>query len=195
MIRRFVPFVAVAAAVVFASQALAVDVGAKAPDFTAKGVDGKEYSLDSFKDAKAVVVCFTCNACPVAVAYEDRFIDFAKKYEEKGVKFVALNVNTSEDLDAMKERAEEKGFNFTYAYDASGDAARAYGAQVTPHLFVLDQDRKVVYIGSFDDKQNNPSKSFVEAAVDASLKGEKPEVTSNRAFGCGIRPAKPAKKS
>ena len=195
MIRRFVPFVALAVAAVFASSALAVDVGEKAPDFKAKGVDGKEYSLDSFKDSKAIVVCFTCNRCPVAVAYEDRFIDFAKKYEEKGVKFVALNVNQGENVDAMKERAEEKGFNFPYVYDASGDSARAYGAKVTPHVFVLNEKREVVYIGSFDDKQNDPSKPLVEAAVDASLKGEKPEVTKNQAFGCGISPAKPAKKS
>jgi peroxiredoxin len=195
MIRRFVPLAAVAVMAAFVSTALAVDVGDKAPEFKAKGVDGKEYTLDSFKDAKAIVVTFTCNRCPVAVAYEDRFIDFAKKYDEKGVKFVALNVNSGEDLEAMKERAEEKGFNFPYVYDASGDSARAYGAKVTPHIFVLNEKREVVYIGSFDDKQNDPKKSFVEDAVEATLKGEKPEVTKNQAFGCGIQPAKPGKKS
>lgn len=125
MIRRFVPFVALAAAVAFVSTASAIDVGAKAPAFTAKGVDDKEYNLDSFKDAKAVVVCFTCNRCPMSVAYEDRFIDFAKKYEDKGVKFVAVNVNQGEDLHAMKERAEEKGFTFPSMFDESGDSARA----------------------------------------------------------------------
>ena len=88
-----------------------LEVGAKAPAFKGKGVDGKQYSLDGMKDAKAIVVCFTCNACPVAIRYEDKFNEFAKTYKAKGVNFVAINVNP-ETLDAMKERAEEKGFTF-----------------------------------------------------------------------------------
>jgi peroxiredoxin len=133
-----------------------------APDFTAKGVDGKDYSLKgALKDAKGVVVCFTCNNCPVAVAYEDRFIDFAKKYNETGIKFLAINVNTTEDLERMKVRAEEKSFNFPYAYEATGDAARAYGAKVTPHIFLVDATGKIVYRGAFDDNQNNPTKHYL----------------------------------
>src|SRR5690606_16162913 len=111
-------------------------------------------SLDDYKDAKAIVVTFTCNVCPVAVAYEDRFVEFTKKYGEKGVKFVAINCSPSEDLEKMKQRAEEKGFNFPYAYQEDGSAAKAYGAKVTPHIYVLDQDRNVAYIGAFDDNQN-----------------------------------------
>lgn len=83
-----------------------LEIGAKAPDFKAKGVDGKEISLAQAKGAKATVIAFTCNRCPVAIAYEDRFIDFQKKYAGKDVKFIAINVNSSEDLQAMKQRAE-----------------------------------------------------------------------------------------
>jgi peroxiredoxin len=179
---------AVAMLLVTGSVFAAVKTGDKGPDFKAKGVDGKEYSLGASKDAKVTVVCFTCNICPVAVAYEDRFIEFAKKYKDKGVEFVAINVNSSEDLSAMKQRAEEKGFPFPYAYDESGDSARAYGARVTPHLFVLDSEGKVQYQGAFDDSQGNPSKHFVADAVNAVLAGKKPEVTETRAVGCGIRP-------
>lgn len=169
-----------------------IEVGAKAPEFKATGVDGKEYSLSSAsKDAKAVVVCFTCNNCPMAVAYEDRFIDFAKNYADKGVKFIAINVNSSEDLEKMKVRNEEKGFNYPYAFDKTGDSARAFGARVTPHLFVIDGDGKVAYRGSFDDKNQNPSKHYVADAVDAVLAGKSPEVATTSAFGCGIRPNKP----
>jgi len=169
-----------------------LEVGDKAPDFKAKGVDGKTYSLKDFKDAKVVVVCFTCNKCPVAVDYEDRFIGFAKKYKKKPVAFVALNVNHNEDLKAMKERAEAKDFNFPYAYDASGDAARAYGATNTPHLFVLDKDRKVAYVGAFDDARDPDSakKNYVNSAVDALLAGKKPETQSTPAVGCSIKLAK-----
>ncbi len=167
-----------------------VEIGEKGPEFKATGIDGKEYSLDSIKGAKATVIVFTCNRCPVAIAYEDRFIDFQKKYADKKVKFIAINVNSSEDLEAMKQRAEEKGLNYPYLYDESGDSARAYGARVTPHLFVLDADGAVAYRGSFDDKQNGPTTPHLENAVNALLAGGKPEVHSTKAFGCGIKPNK-----
>ena len=180
------------ASVGFVSWTAAADleIGSKAPEFKATGVDGKEYSLASTKEAKATVIAFTCNRCPVAIAYEDRFIEFQKKYSNKDVKFIAINVNSSEDLKAMKERAEEKGFNFPYAYDESGDSARAFGAKVTPHLFVLDANGLLAYQGSFDDKTKEPSVSYIDKAVEAVLAGDKPEVTSTKPFGCGIKPNK-----
>ncbi len=181
--------VAVAAVVIISTSSFAagVAIGDKAPDFEAVGVDGRLVNIESVKDAKVVVVNFTCNDCPVAKAYEDRFIEFAKRYEDKGVKMLAINVNVSEDLDMMRERAQSKGFNFPYAYDASGDSARAYGATVTPHLFILDQNRNVAYKGSFDDKMSEPSKHFAVDAVEAILAGKKPETASTKEFGCEIQ--------
>ena len=195
MLRRGAIMLAVAGLLTsyFGSSVVAEDlkIGDKGPAFKAVGIDGKEYTLDGSKGKKATVLVFTCNNCPVAIAYEDRFIDFQKKHADSpDVKFIAINVNRSEDLDAMKERAEEKGINYTYAYDASGDSARAYGARVTPHVFVLDAEGSLAYQGSFDDKQNNPSKPHVESAVQALVEGKMPEVQSTRAFGCGIKPAK-----
>lgn len=164
-----------------------IEIGAAAPDFKAQGVDGKEYSLKGNKGKKATVVCFTCNLCPVAVAYEDRFNAFAKQYADKGIAFIAINCNKSEDVAAMKKRAEEKGFVFPYVFDASGDSARGYGARVTPHVFVVDQKGNVVYRGSFDDKQQNPTRAYVEDAVKAVLAGKTPETQTTKAFGCGIK--------
>jgi peroxiredoxin len=187
MIRRM--FMALSLlALVSPAFAAELEIGAKAPTFEGlPGVDGKECSLDGMKDAKAIVICFTCNKCPVAVAYEDRFVEFQKKYGEKGVKFVAINCNkNSEDLEVMKKRAEEKGFNFPYVYDASGKIATEYGAKVTPHLYVLDGNRKVAYVGAFDDSQAKPSKHYVADAVDAILAGKKVELTNTKSVGCGI---------
>jgi peroxiredoxin len=165
-----------------------LEIGAHAPEFKAlPGVDGKEINLADLKDQKVVVVCFTCNRCPVAVAYEDRFVEFTKKYAGKGVKFVAINANKrTEDLAVMKTRAEEKGFNFPYVFDQSGKLATDYGARVTPHIFVLDQNRHVAYVGAFDDDQNKPTKHYVADAVDALLAGKKVETTKTKAVGCGI---------
>jgi len=189
--RRTVLMLTVAAAATWqfpSAGAADLETGAKGPEFTAKGIDGKEYTLDNAKGAKATVIVFTCTKCPVAIAYEDRFIDFRKKFGEKEVAFFAINVNASEDLEAMKQRAEEKGFNFPFVYDESGDSARAYGARVTPHVFVLNGEGAVAYQGAFDDKQNGPKTNHVENAVKALLAGEKPEVQSTKPFGCGIKP-------
>jgi peroxiredoxin len=170
-------------------RAAEIEIGAAAPDFTAKNIDGKDVSLKgALKDAKGVVVCFTCNNCPVAVDYEDRFIAFAKKYNEKGIKFLAINVNSGEDLEKMKVRAEEKGFNFPYAYEATGDAARAYGARVTPHIFLIDGTGKVVYRGAFDNDNKSPSKHFLADAADAVIAGKAIATASSEARGCGIKP-------
>ena len=164
-------------------------VGDKAPSFKAQTTADKSITLADTKGAKAIVICFTCNKCPVARAYEDRFIDFNKKYRDKDVKFIALNVNTTENLEEMKERAENKKFNFPYAYDESGKSAEDYGARVTPHMFVVDADGVLAYMGAFDDNMNpkEVKESYVVAAVDALLKGDKPETTETKAFGCGIK--------
>jgi peroxiredoxin len=126
----------------------------------------------------------------VAKAYEDRMVEFQKAYEDRGVRLVAINVNNGErdELPAMKERAEEKEFNFAYVDDPSQESARQYGAKVTPHVFVLDKDRKVAYVGAFDDNQDAEKVEvhYVKDAVDAVLDGRTPEVTDSKAFGCGI---------
>lgn len=187
MIRR--TFLALAAvALCVPAYAAELEIGAHAPEFKAlPGVDGKEYNLADMKDAKVVVVCFTCNNCPVSVAYEDRFVEFNKAYGNKGVKFVAINANRrSEDIAAMKTRAEEKGFNFPYVFDKSGKSATEYGARVTPHVFVLNEKRDVAYVGAFDDDAQKPTKKYVADAVDALLAGKKVETTKSKAFGCGI---------
>lgn len=187
--RMMVPLaVAIAALVGGRLGAEEIEIGAQAPAFKAQGVDGKEYSLVSAKAAKATVLCFTCNGCPVAVAYEDRFIEFANKYGVQGVQFIAINCNNAtENLKAMKQRAEEKGFTFPYAFDESGEAARAYGARVTPHIFIVDQHGKIAYRGAFDDNIKDAKKHYVADAVAALLSGKAPETTTSKAFGCGIK--------
>jgi peroxiredoxin len=190
MIRRVALALAVVAMAFVASPAIAVVApGDKAPELKGlQGTDGKTYSSADLKDKKATVVVFTCNSCPVAVAYEDRFNEFAKKYQDKGVAFVAINANkATEDLDEMKQRAKEKGFAFPYVYDETGKSASEFGARVTPHLFVLDGQGTVQYVGAFDDRQNNPSKHYVADAVDAILAGKKPGTAQTRPIGCGIR--------
>lgn len=167
-------------------------IGDKAPEWKdLPGVDGKDHSLGDYGDAKVVVVVFTCNHCPVAVAYEDRLVEFQKDYKDKGVQVVAINVNNlpADKLDKMKERAESKGFNFPYVYDESQKSGREYGATCTPHFFALDKDRKVAYMGAMDDN-NNPDKAkekWLRDAVDSILDGKEPAKASTQQRGCGIK--------
>ncbi|MGQ9606118.1 MAG: thioredoxin family protein [Thermogutta sp.] len=179
---------------VLASCAVAeeIKVGAKAPDWSGIiGIDDKEHSLADYAQAKVVVLVFTANHCPVAVAYEDRLVAIQKDYKDKGVQVVAVNVNNlpADRLDQMKIRAKEKGFNFPYIYDSSQKIGRDYGAAVTPHVFVLDQERKVAYVGAIDDniKIKEVKQHYLRAALDALLEGKTPPVTHTKAFGCSIK--------
>jgi peroxiredoxin len=173
------------------ADAAGLTIGAAAPDF--KGivaVDGKPHALADFKDAKLVVLVFTCNHCPVAQAYQDRLIALQKDYGPKGVRVVAINVNNlpADRLEEMKKRAKQKNFNFPYLYDSTQKVGHAYGATVTPHVFVLDPQQKIVYMGAIDDniKAGEVKKHFLRDAVDALLAGKKPPAEVTKQFGCGI---------
>jgi thiol-disulfide isomerase/thioredoxin len=155
------------------------------------GVDDEQHSLNDLSDAKTVAVVFTCNHCPVAVAYEDRLVQLANDYADRPFKLVAINVNNLEEdkLPAMKERAAKKGFQFPYLYDSSQEIGRAYGATVTPHAFLLNADRKVVYMGGIDDNQD-PEKveqHYLRDAIDAVLDGKAPVTPTTQQFGCSIK--------
>jgi peroxiredoxin len=175
------------------SNASGVKVGDKAPLWSALvGVDGKQHSLSDYQSNKNVVVLvFTCNTCPVAVAYEDRLVALARDYRDKGVQLVAINVKRgdADGLDQMKTRAAEKEFNFPYLSDPSQASGRDYGARVTPHVFVIDQQGKIAYVGAIDDDMTaeQATKHYLRDAIDALLAGKKPPQDKTKPFGCGIR--------
>ena len=186
----------------FASPAFAqskVKVGDKAPVFSgipAVTAEGKATTLnlgDIKKDV--VVVVFLANHCPAVVAYEDRIIDFVNKNKDKSVEVVAIcctdpdsGYGKQDDLKMIEAKIKEKGYNFTYGFDGEGTSGKAFGAVATPHFFVLDKDRELVYAGALDNDNNEakPNKNYVQEAVDAALKGGSPETTLTRARGCGI---------
>jgi peroxiredoxin len=168
-------------------------IGDTAPDWkNLPGTDGHEHSLDDFSSRAVVVLCFTCNSCPYSVDYEDRLIEFARKFADTpaGVVLVAINANRkpSESLEKMSERARQKQFPFLYLIDESQLVADSYGAVYTPEFFVLNKDRKVVYMGAMDDRTDakQVTARHLEEAVNAALAGKLPAVTSVPARGCAI---------
>ena len=168
-----------------------LDIGKPAPAWKELlGVDDKRHSLDDLKDAKRVVVVFACNHCPVVKAYEQRLIRFVDDYREKGVELVAISVSKhpADHFPQMKTRASDSGFNFPYLIDPSQKIGRAYGATCTPHIFLLDQHRRIAYMGKIDDHldESRVAEQFLRDAVDALLAGKPPDVAESRQIGCDI---------
>jgi peroxiredoxin len=175
-----------------------VKVGDIAPSFSLKNVDGKLVSLDDYRSQKGVILIFTCNHCPYAKAYEDRIISLDKQYRSKGFPVVAINPNDvsivpEDSYENMQVRAKEKGFTFPYLYDATQAVANAYGAERTPHVFLLKKsgDKFIVaYIGAIDDNYKDPSAvkvKYVEQAIEAVLAGKNPDPATTKAIGCTVK--------
>lgn len=170
-------------------------VGDTARDFSLKNVDGKMVALADQKDVKGYIVVFTCNHCPYAMAYEDRVIALHKKYASQGFPVIAINSNDKTIAPAdsyvnMQKRVKEKSIPYAYLYDETQEIAKTYGATRTPHVFVLDENRVVRYIGAIDDNSEEPSEvkeKYVENAVDALLAGKEVPVKQTKAIGCGIK--------
>lgn len=170
-------------------------LGTEAPTFALHGTDGKNYSLASFADAELLVVVFTCNHCPYAIACEDRLIALQADYGDKGVQLVAINPNDADNYPAdsfekMKERAADKGFNFPYLRDESQEVARAYDAACTPDIFVFDRDRKLLYNGRIDDNWKEPenvSRHELREVLDAALEGKGVDFAHTPSMGCSIK--------
>ncbi len=164
-------------------------VGDKAVDWgKLPATDGNSYSLANL-DAKILVVAFACHHCPTVVAYEDRIMEVQADYGDKGVQVVVLNPNGIYPLSRMKDRAEEKEYNFLYIIDESKESGHKYGAVNTPHIFVLDENRVVRYKGALDDSPNpaNVQKKYVRDALDALLDGNDPPTTETRPVGCTVK--------
>lgn len=174
-----------------------LNIGDKAPTWEALiGIDGKKHVMEEWNTKPFLVVVFTCNSCPCARDYEDRIKAFAEKYKDV-LAVVAINSNAikEDSLEAMKKRAEDRGYNFTYLQDETQKVAKAYGATYTPEFFLLNSDRKIVYMGAMDNK-DDPDKvtvRFLEEALASAQTGKTPTTTETLARGCMIRYKKRAK--
>ena len=170
-------------------------VGDKAMDFNLKNVNGEMVSLSSMENTKGYIVTFTCNTCPYAVDYEDRLIALHKKYAPMGYPVVAINPNDPEvkegdSFKAMKVRADEKSFPFEYVFDEGQKIYPKYGATKTPHVFLLDKDLTVKYIGAIDDNHEDEKLvkvKYVENAISALEAGTDPSPNVTKAVGCSIK--------
>lgn len=172
-----------------------LEIGKKAPDFSLKATDGKTYSLNDFDKAKVLVLSFTCNHCPFVTGSDEITRETAEKYVDKGIVFVAINSNSEntyqqDDFDHMVKRMEEKNFPWVYLRDKSQDVARDYGALRTPHFFVFDEERKLIYTGRGVDNPREVDKMTVndlDNALSEHLAGKKISTPVTNPIGCNVK--------
>jgi peroxiredoxin len=182
-----------------------LEIGATAPAFSLPGIDGKTYTLDSFRESKILVIVFTANHCPTAQAYEDRILKLYQDFHPRGVEFVLVSSNNPDALcieemgysdlgdsfEEMKIRAREKKFPMPYLYDGNTqEMAKAYGPSTTPHVFIFDNRRKLCFCGRIDEMENpyqKPTQHDTRNAIVALLDGKSVPVEKTKVFGCSIK--------
>jgi len=169
-------------------------LGMEAPQFDLPGVDGQNHSLDSYGDAKALVLVQSCNHCPYVQAWEDRLIAIARDYEGRGVRVVAVSSNDvashpEDSFEEMQARSSARGFTFDYLYDEPQALARALGAERTPEVFLFDGERRLAYHGAIDDARDETAveQQYLRDALDAVLSGQEPAIRETPAQGCSLK--------
>lgn len=175
--------------------AFTLEIGDKAPDFQLPATDGKTYSLKDFEDADILVVFFTCNHCPYVIGSDEVTRQTAEKYAPKGVRFVGINANsentyTEDSFDHMVERMKQHQFPWVYLRDQSQDVAQTYGALRTPHFFVFDKNRKLVYTGRGVDNPRDADKATVndlDRALGEVTSGKSVSVPVTNPIGCNVK--------
>lgn len=172
-----------------------LSIGSKIPQFNLIGIDGKTYSLESFKNSKGLMIIFSCNHCPYVQAYEDRIKAIQSDYKDKGIAVVAINSNDDfnypdDSFENMKKRAAEQNFNFLYLRDEDQSVARSFDATHTPEIFLFNEDRKLVYTGKIDDNWQEPDKvvnHYLRNALNEMLEGIEISVPETYSIGCTIK--------
>ena len=175
--------------------AFTLDLGARAPTFALPGTDGRTWRLEDFRDAKVLVVFFTCNHCPYVLGSDESTRAIAERFAPQGVTFVGINANSEEthaddDFAHMVQRMKEKKFPWKYLRDESQAVARAYGALRTPHFFVFNADRTLVYTGRALDNPKEPSQATardLEAALEDVVAGRPVSVGLTNPIGCNVK--------
>lgn len=175
--------------------AYTLEIGSKAPDFNLPATDGKNYKLSDFQENDYLVIFFTCNHCPYVIGSDEVTRLSAEKFSSRGVQFIAINSNSPntypvDDFPHMVRRMEQYTFPWVYLHDNKQDIARAYGALVTPHFYVFDKERKLVYTGRATDSPRDASRISInnlDITLQQLLDREEVSTPLTNPIGCNIK--------
>ena len=196
--KKFISLILIGCLTILSAKEL--DLGSILPlgDIKMADISGKDISLNDAKGKNGLLVIFSCNTCPWVIAWEDRYVELADTYKDKGVGIVAINSNETqfENVDSMEEmqaHAKEQGYNFYYTMDNGSKLASEFGATRTPHIYLFDKKDKLVYRGAIDDNARKPDKvenTYLADAIDNMLAGSAIDPAATKALGCAIKFAK-----
>ncbi len=175
--------------------AFTLSIGDKAHDFMLLATDGKQYSLDSFKDANILVLFFTCNHCPFVINSDKITQKTALAYAPQGVQFVGINSNSQntkpdDSFEKMVERMKKYAFPWIYLHDKTQDVAKSYGALRTPHFFIFNKDRTLLYTGRGNDSPREPeeiTENTLNDVLDDIVNGKRPRISVTNPIGCNVK--------
>ena len=175
-------------ALAVAANAQSIAAGATMENFSLPDLDGKMQSLDSLKGKNGAVIIFLSAQCPVVKGYNERISQIAAEYNRKGIAFIGINSNSTEDLAWVKSHTAEN-YKFPMLIDKANKFADKIGATVTPEVYFTDAKNVLVYHGAIDNDRagTNITDMYLKAAFDATLGGKRVEKTSAKAFGCTIK--------
>jgi peroxiredoxin len=169
-------------------------IGDPVPPFALPDTDGTEHAVPLDAAPAATVLVVTCNHCPYVIAWNPRLNAVAEEYAGRGVRFLGIHANDAErypadSLEHIRRLASEHAWPYPQLHDSEQDVARALGAEVTPHVFVLDREQRLAYRGAPDADHQDPSQgaAWLRAALDAVLAGGPVEQPETRARGCSVK--------
>jgi len=171
-----------------------LQIGSKAPDFHLPATDGNTYKLEDFKE-NFLVVFFTCNHCPYVIGSDEVTRKAALKFESSGVRFIAINSNSKntyieDDFSHMVARMKEHKFPWLYLYDESQEVAKKYGALRTPHFYVFDKNRQLVYTGRAVDSPKDTSRmttNDLDHCLSEITQGKSVSMPVTNPIGCNVK--------
>ena len=172
-------------------------LGTKAPDFTLHDtISNTEQCLSELKSDKGTVIMFICNHCPYVLLINQVLVEVAKRYQAKGISFVAISSNDAINYPQdgpikMHDHAITIGYPFPYLYDDNQSIAKAYKAACTPDFYLFDQNLKLVYRGQFDNARpgdaTDVTGEHLTHALDKLLQGKEIDFTQKPSLGCNIK--------
>lgn len=175
--------------------AYTLEIGSKAPDFSLKATDGRNYRLDDFKDSDYLVIFFTCNHCPYVLGSDEVTSRTAIKFKDKSVSFVGINSNSpntyaEDDFEHMVKRMNQYSFPWIYLYDDAQEVALQYGALCTPHFYVFDKNRVLIYTGRGVDNPRDASRikiNDLDRTLTELTEGKDISITKTNPIGCNVK--------
>ena len=171
-----------------------ISIGSKMPgsDYILKNINGKESELSTYKKENGLLVIFSCNTCPWVIRWQGRYNPISELCSKNNIGFVAVNSNASQhdgvdSFDSMKEHAKKYEYIFPYVLDSGSRLAKAFGAMVTPHVYLFDKNGDLRYRGAIDDGPKRVKRNYLVDAINSVSKGKSVKTKTTKSLGCSIK--------